>query len=535
LEIEMPRALTYPLLLDLYKGKGGVVEHLSDDEREALRVETPLFEFIREAARTGRPRHVFLTGNAGDGKTFAILTADATGFTPITDASARDEGEGIPPIEALAERLDHHLRSGARLLVAINRGQLDRLDGVAGTGGRWPALAALLAGARPQARLEAVWPAAEEGNLALVDLGLLDTIAPTILGPMLDRLAAAITGCDLAPPTALAFSVALSALREPRVRRWIEAALLYARAEGHRATLREIWSFVAYLATGARAPSDGRPADVRDAVGARLFSEGADGPLFDAARRALDPAARPDPDLARALILGRLPEALGAVAGLGPLLTADPLDRGRVVQRAVHVHDRGRPLPEGREDRFSAALHALEAPGWHDRPSLAERLLSGIYTQLRLPVSRRVFPAWETLCYDSVRIPAASSVASAELDVRRLRLAVPRPAPVCQRALAGAWRAPFLWLSVDAEGHTSAARALRLTPRRFQLLDDPSGPLEPTEAELFTLRQWISSAQASARHDGRAIEVGAAQAPEQWLSLERDFLSGQVQLRWTNA
>src|SRR5262249_36769900 len=116
--------INYSLLLDLYKGKGLVVENLSVEARAALTIETPLFRFFSAAGRTGRPRHIFLTGNAGDGKTFASLTADAGGFTVVRDASAGEAGEVGAPVEELARRLAAVLGRGERLLVAINRGQL---------------------------------------------------------------------------------------------------------------------------------------------------------------------------------------------------------------------------------------------------------------------------------------------------------------------------------------------------------------------------------------------------------------------------
>lgn len=191
----MADTLTYGLLLDLYKGKATVVEHLSQEQRSALAVETPLFQYIREAGAAGTPRHIFVTGNAGDGKTFAILTANSEGFTAIPDASARRSEERTSPVEALADRLEGHLERGERLLVAINRGQLDRLEGVASH--RAGRLAALAASARASARPQAQWPMDAGDNLAVIDLGLFDTLSQQVLEPMFDRVSQATAGESL--------------------------------------------------------------------------------------------------------------------------------------------------------------------------------------------------------------------------------------------------------------------------------------------------------------------------------------------------
>src|SRR5690348_2531104 len=99
-------ALTYEVLLDLYRGRRTAVEQITDStELDALAIETPVGRLLRELDAAKEPRHVVLTGSAGDGKTFAARTARTTSFRVITDASARRPGVDAPPVDDLAEQI----------------------------------------------------------------------------------------------------------------------------------------------------------------------------------------------------------------------------------------------------------------------------------------------------------------------------------------------------------------------------------------------------------------------------------------------
>ncbi len=506
--------LSYALLLELYRGRATVVEQLTESERKAMAIETPLFAFIRDAASRATPRHIFLTGNAGDGKTFAIQTLASAGFEKIMDASARDATATAPPIEQLANRIEAALARDARLLVAINRGQLDRLEGYARK--RTGALSKLIEQARSQSRLRAQWDAsAPEPDVALIDLGVIDTLSDAVLMPMLDRVCSAQAGAALSTSTAQAFLTAVSALQAPRVRDWVRHALSAARAQGHHATMRELWSFFAFLVTGAREVGSTEPLSLEDAVGARLFSNEARGVLFDHVRERSDPAFTSDPRIVRRCMLGNAQAALAGVAGVGPLVTSGEVD-GTTLRRVFAVHSDETVPPIAVEDSFTQLVRHLagKPQGWHSLPAIAEDLLQGIYRQLQLPRSRRQFPAWQTLCYDSAKLSEAAAVSHGDLNAGQLRLALPRPNPTCQAALMGAWRPPYVWLSVaagtDANSDVLATRALRLTPRLFVCLRQPKRS-ELTETERFTLRRWIATAQAASAEsttDAERVEVG---------------------------
>ena len=516
--------ITYELLLELYRGKASVVEQLSERQRRALAVDVPLFSSLRDIARNGTPRHVFLTGNAGDGKTFAALTAEVEGMTVIYDASASEHG-GASPIDVLAHDLTTHLDAGHRLLVAINRGQLERLE-TQTTGGP---LVALIAAARDQGRLRETWPAQADPTLTLIDLGLVDTANEAIVDPVLDRVAAASASSDLSPETAAAFAAALISLREAGPRQWIRTVLTEARSHGQHITMRQLWSFVAFLVTGARAPEDRAPTTLRDSLGARLFRDDADGPLFDVAR-GLDPALRPDVETARRVLFGIAIPWLAATPGVGPLATIGDAADGRTILRVAAVHKK--ESPPTAQDVYARLVKKLMdlGPGWHAFGPITSQLLRGAYERLRLPASGGHFPAWQYLCYDSARLATAAAVAAEELDPSALRLALPRPSPAAERALGGAWRPPFLWLALAGEGEEPARASLRLTPRLFAALYAAAPDVQLTEAELLTLQRWVGRT-TRARRMTEAILVGHFRSRRR-LAIQEDPLLGTTSVTW---
>lgn len=522
--------LTYQLLLELYRGKASVVEQISDEERAALRIETPLTQYIRTAAHLGVPRHIFLTGNAGDGKTFAVLTADPVGFVPVYDASAKREDADTHPIENLATALTAALDQGHRLLVAINRGQLERLETYAST--RGGQLATIVSQARRYGRLQASWSGTEESSeVALIDLGLVDTLSSEILDRMLDKLCAAGPVSGMSAESTLAFTRALEALRQSNVRLWIRRVLETARAAGHHATMRQLWSFLSYLATGARSLSSNKPVGLSDSVGVRLFSEEAEGPLFELARDLLDPATTPDPVTTRKALLGTLLESLRSIPGLQDLLADADDVSGRALLRAVAVHTPTHHPPRRFEDTFGRLQTLLRKmpPGWQEAQQVTDTLLTGVYRQLGLSAVASVFPAWQVLCYDSSRLQEAALIAVDEIDSSKIRLALPRPAPACEEALGGAWRAPYLWLSL-AGPEGSEPGILRLTPNLFSALYGDAGDVVLTEPELLTLRRWVGRI-TTARRPSQSLMVGHHGAQRR-LRLQRDQLLATTRIFW---
>ncbi|HEU4403954.1 MAG TPA: hypothetical protein VFS43_01470 [Polyangiaceae bacterium] len=503
-----------------------VVERMPSAQRDALRVGTPLAAFIERAARESAPRHVVLTGNAGDGKTFAALTSDASAFWVETDASA--DTSGRPPIEALADRLEGHLAGGERLLVAINRGQLERLAEHAASG---PRLREFLAEAREQSTLKVSWEGQVDADVAVLDLGLVDWTSPGVTDPLLDKVADA----DLSAVTGdarRAAEQACAALKQPHVRAWFRRVLAGVRAEGRHLTMRQIWSYLAYLVTGGIGQGESaRVLSVADTVGARLFSYDARRTPLENALPAADPARRPLPDVATLLLQRRAHEHLTAMPGIGPLAAeASQCTDGVAAARAAVVHDPGRRLDEGEEDLFSSLFKRLvsKPPAWHKLPSVTRPLLQGAYRALSAWNSDPAFPAWQTLCYDSVRFGAAPSVANGDVAPESLRLALPRPPPRCDQALSGTWRPPYVWLGAERNGSVDQAGALRLPPTLFRLLYGGGGPL-PTATSLVIAR-WLARLPTQQDPDRVRVSRAAEEGVSRSLLITSDDLTGRIRI-----
>jgi hypothetical protein len=477
-------ALTYELLLDLYRGRSTAVEQITDAAQlEAMAVETPIGRLLREVDEADAPRHVVLTGSAGDGKTFAALTARTKTFRIIADASARRAGVDLPPVDDLAEQVASALGAG-RLLLAINRGQLERLyERTAAKGG---AVGAFVTQVRERAALRATWGPGT-GEVAVVDLGHLDRV--TTATSIVKKVSEMSDPAHLAAPTREAFRLARAALKSPRALEWVLSVVRAATATGANVTMRQLWSFVSYLATGARGPDDQRALSLNDAVGARLFDGLAEGALFEVARERCDPALIPNAHLAREILDGTLLTKLRA-AEIAPLLAGDTKLSGRTAVRVAIVHGVGVNLhPSQPQDDFAEVIGRLAALPAGPQPlgTYPREILKGIYRTLGLWHSAAVLPGWQTLCFDSSRVDGAAAVADSFLNPKAFKLALPRPPPEVAQYLLPSWRPPFLWLAAPGQPW------LRLTPRVFvALLAGPAANarnLEP--GELFALDSWL--------------------------------------------
>ena len=217
--------LTYELLLDLYWGRATAVEQITDSaQRTALAVETPITSMIKDFDARDVPRHVVLTGSAGDGKTFAALGAETRSFTVVTDASARRPGSDAHPIDDLAAQIDAVLQNG-RLLLAINRGQLERLyERAAPQGG---AIGAFVSEVRARTIPQDTWLPLDP-SVAVADLAWLDR--GSAVGAIINKIAGMSTPAHLAAPTREAFKLACASLSNQHVNKCITSVVNAATA-----------------------------------------------------------------------------------------------------------------------------------------------------------------------------------------------------------------------------------------------------------------------------------------------------------------
>ncbi len=528
-------SLDYRLLLKMNRGEATVVEAMDAADRDALRVETPVTRFLESLPDRQRPRHIFLTGNAGDGKTFAIESARARnpeafeGFEVLLDASDVFE-PGVDPVRALADQMTEALRTDKRLLVAINRGQFERLLHRVSTDERREDedLRNLLVAANPQLTLrEEPWEDSAADSVLVLDLGLVDTLDPSIVEPVLERLAEAAPAQAMSDASRCAFEAARAALRDPGVRGEVERALGALRGRGEHVTMRQLWTLGAYLATGWREVDWPGPVSVEDAVAARLYSDHSGSPVTSALLRAVDPALAPLPNVAGLALAGSLGEALGEVQVLAPLIQRGERVRGPSALRAAAVHKIGGDAEISTQKAvYAKAVEQLraEAPGWRANNGLLRSLIAGIYRELSLPTSGGQFLRWQQLCYEAKRLPASTKLADEALDVACFRIALPRPPALAEEAFEGAWSPPYLTVAAHSGGEVGPL--LGLSPPLFNRVYENRG-LALSSAAREVLRRWLTQNDLAARPEDGTFRLTSEESPDV-TTLEADAISHRL-------
>ena len=527
----MPERIPYEFLLDLYRGRATAVEQIADDLRKRLAVSTPVTRFLQEADTDGT-KHVFLTGNAGDGKTFAICSSDVQHMEVILDASAvlADAGD---PLEGLAAQIEQTLTDGNRLLAAINRGQMERLTGFVQQHDAYPQARDLLEEAQPLLQLH-VEPLESSPHVSVIDLGLFDTLSDAVLDPVLNKVAGWELDGLTKGPTHAATSAAQAALQEHGIREFVKTSLRRSRASGQHVTMRQIWSVVAYLLTGGRAAADVHPeATLADSVGARLFSEASRSPLLAAYRTDADPCLVAQPRLAQAVLNRSWRQYYEALPGLeGLLILPDSDSRGRTLARAGAVHGASiAERPKVPSDPFALVVtHLRDKNGWRREAPITGRLLSGAYASLGLWYAEGTYPAWERLCFDATRAGRAGVAAFATIDRQQLEIALPRPNRAVIDALGNTWWPPYVLLAFKTEG---GRHSIRLTPRIFRSLytEDEVERRSMMPAEKLLIERWLSGARTTEPSQDR-VWIGNLRQPA--LRIKRDPLASDytISFNW---
>ncbi|UQA57433.1 ATP-binding protein [Polyangium aurulentum] len=246
------------MLLALALGEAPA-ERLTDQERAAIAVETPVTSALRWATAVESVRHLALVGPPGTGKTFAAQLASRYGVVGIELPSAEAVTAGEVARDIVAA-----LRENRRLLLTARADDLstwaarDDLDG---------ALAAILQETREAAGARDEWPPPASCSIAVLDLAYVVTARTEVIDDLLRRAASLAQGA----PRDTAREAASVALRDLNVRAWARACVLDAERRMGPLTISELWRFVATLACGAR-PIRGRCRfDVADSVAARLL------------------------------------------------------------------------------------------------------------------------------------------------------------------------------------------------------------------------------------------------------------------------
>lgn len=267
----------------LYRNRNSYADKLSTDELEWIHVDMGLDGFILDGAKNSR--QIIITGNPGDGKTFLIQRLrerleNEFGAAVITDANACSDTEVLSTWRSCDE-------NKRPFILAINEWPLFELRRRAREEGFAPVDEAI------RQVQEAVFysdaPPLQQSLVSVVDLNLRNVLASRVTLAAVERLTADrfVSELDAADPA----TRNVARLRSPRVQERLTALLEQAARRGQHTTMRQLMGFVAFLITGGTDAS-GRLLSQGDDryLYANLAFDGGEGPLFDLASRAFDPA-----------------------------------------------------------------------------------------------------------------------------------------------------------------------------------------------------------------------------------------------------
>jgi ABC-type polar amino acid transport system ATPase subunit len=266
---------------------------LTAKELDCIHIVTPVETFLRAQVRDGLS--IFLTGNAGDGKTHLLrrLNKDLVdaGAVVIEDATADMRHEDVSPV---LDKWRKAVADGRQFCIAINEYPLFRLRKAAED--FLPDLANEIARQNAQRLVYGTEKTTEDAlqNLLVVDLSLRNPLSPQFVSACLDKLLSddailAATKHDLT------LADNLTKLSDKRVRGRLLSLFQRLATRGHRATVRELWIILARIVVGYRA-------DLTTALGEGmqhsyaecLFQQDSRFPLFQALREC-DPAFNSHP------------------------------------------------------------------------------------------------------------------------------------------------------------------------------------------------------------------------------------------------
>jgi hypothetical protein len=226
-------------------------ESLTEADFSRIHVETPLEDYIRARVKGGTS--IFLTGNAGDGKTHVLRrlapVLKECGAIVVEDATAVMRKDQIEPVldrwrEAIAARVPfciaineyplHLLRAASRSIVPVQAQELE-----------WQCRNRLIYGDELPGR-------ENKGELLVIDLSLRNPLQPEFVKRMLERL---LNDHELDQiPIELAPMLArnLTRLRDAQVQNRLVELFGRLADMGVRTTIRELWIVLSRMVLGYR-------------------------------------------------------------------------------------------------------------------------------------------------------------------------------------------------------------------------------------------------------------------------------------------
>jgi hypothetical protein len=281
----------------LYRNANSYADRLNPEELDWIHVDLGIDKFILGEASEGK--QVIITGNPGDGKTFAIERLrpqlEQTGAMVITDANAFEDGQVLAAWRSCED-------NRRPLVLAINEWPLFELQRLAIQEEFAPVAEAIR-----QVRSAVFFgpePEPRQGRVSVIDLNLRNVLAKRVVSTALARLTAERFTRDLNPADPAVVNA--ERLMQERVQERLGALLGHAARLGQHTTMRQLMGFLAYLLTGGTDATTRimSQENGRYYYSSLAFDPVADGPLFQLLRRAFDPAVITHPAWDEALWRG---------------------------------------------------------------------------------------------------------------------------------------------------------------------------------------------------------------------------------------
>lgn len=354
-------------------------DSMTTEDLARIHIELALENFLTQAIRNGIS--VFLTGNAGDGKTHllrrlasvlrecgAIVVEDATALmrrdqiNPVLDRWRQAVASQAPFCIGINEYPLYLLRIAARSLLPIHAAELDR-----------------------QCRNRLVYgvESTDEGlreKILVIDLSLRNPLNREIAGPMLTKMVGELESITITARSAPELARNLSRLRDPQVQDRLMVIFERLSDMGFRTTMRELWIILARMVFGYRADAKTPLAEGT----AHWYSEVlfAEDSRFSLSRnlQLTDPVRYSHPVWDALLEDGEEVVASGWQFDLPRPKTAPRLDRPtfKTMKRAFYFENENGKACFDLEDKDAADFHKLLREHHDDDPLATHHMIAAI-------------------------------------------------------------------------------------------------------------------------------------------------------------
>ncbi|MDT8278723.1 DUF4338 domain-containing protein, partial [Roseomonas mucosa] len=309
----------------LYRDESAYSDHVKIGRLRELNIRTKLDDVVRRIVKAGGS--VVITGNAGDGKTHTIRLLEndlkAANARTISDASA-------VTYEEIVDQWRKARDANAPFCIAINEGPLIELIRQHSDQAPW-----LTEVQQQLLGLVTYVPVDDEiderftpkpGATVVIDLSLRRTLAPELIGQIIDKLTDDVwyENCASCPHVAACpVHVNRTMLRHERVKARAVTLLERVGERGMRATFREALGFVSYLIFGGRKCADLMAEPASEFTRYSWLAFEGQGAIFEQIEAGLDPVRQTEPRVDEDLWRGNYDPGAFVGHSLSPVLQRD--------------------------------------------------------------------------------------------------------------------------------------------------------------------------------------------------------------------